>query len=152
MHTGRNNGAVTTVVFCCICQSCAGIIKFQRIQLGSRGACFSWFHVASCNWRLLFLSVTSMFSWQTLFVLVAGRPLCTADTYFHAVLGKHFAGWKLLHGWGRRFSVLICPAGWVGPGLGKTHLLLQPTAAPEQGKDRQGLSLYLSPRISFCYV
>lgn len=54
----------------------------------------------------------------------------------------------LLHGWGRRFSVLICPAGWVGPGLGKTHLLLQPTAAPEQGKDRQGLSLYLSPRIS----
>lgn len=62
MHTGRNNGAVTTVVFCCICQSCAGIIKFQRIQLGSRGVCFSWFHVASCNWRLLFLSVTSMFS------------------------------------------------------------------------------------------
>lgn len=54
----------------------------------------------------------------------------------------------LLHGWHQRFSVLVCPVGWVGPRLGKTHLLLQLTAAPEQGKDRQGLSLCLSPRIS----
>lgn len=33
--------------------------------------------------------------WQSLFVFVARRLLCTVDTYFHAVLGKHFSGWRL---------------------------------------------------------
>lgn len=48
-------------VFHWLCRCCADIIKFQRIPLGSR-KCFSWFHDVRYNWRLPFLSVTSMFS------------------------------------------------------------------------------------------
>lgn len=59
-HSERNNCIVTTIVW--LCQGSADIIKFQRIQQGSRKQCFSWFHVVWCNWRLLFLSVTSMLS------------------------------------------------------------------------------------------
>lgn len=57
-------------------------------------------------------------------------------------------GTYLQRGWGQRFSVSVCLAGWAGLGLCKILPPLWRTAAQEWGKDRQGLSWCLSPRIS----